>query len=142
MASSLKRVFYNWIFWLKKCTLHFQTSVGSSNFLKMPIRNDVCVSDCIVRMKSRCWCQISLICTSICGCSRLKLLRMLGYVIARKYKEGLFWKVGGARFSVLGLFDFSTGLFSIFFLFIPSVDITHEFVSMTTTPRISSQLIL
>ena len=84
--------------WLKKCTLHIQTSVGSSRFLKKPIRNTLCFSDCIIRMKSRCWCQISPIRTSACGCSRLKLLRVLGYVIVRKYNEGIFWKVGRARF--------------------------------------------
>ena len=54
---NLKRFATTEIDRLKKCTWHFQTSVGSSRFLKLPIRNNVCFSDGIVRMKSRWWCQ-------------------------------------------------------------------------------------
>ena len=76
--------------WLKKCTLHFQNSVGSSRSLIKANQKRCLFSDCIVPMKTRCWCQISTIRTSACRCSGLKIMCMLGSVIVRKYNERIF----------------------------------------------------
>ena len=57
---------------------------------------------------TRCWCHNLTIRSSICRCSRLKILRMCWDMLLRERIKMIFWKVGGARYKLPSeLYDFS-----------------------------------
>ena len=74
---------------VEKVCVAFQTSVQMSC---EPIRNKVCFPIAKYACITRCWCQKLTIRSSACWCSRLKFLRVLGYVIARKHNKDVFEK--------------------------------------------------
>ena len=80
-------------YWLKKCALHFQTSVGSSHSLKEPIRNFDMFSDGQVRMKDHVLVSKFQIFDHPLAdvLDEIIFLRLLGNVIVRKRSVGCFF---------------------------------------------------
>ena len=89
----LKKLLQLSFYWLKKCTLHFQTSVGSSHSLKEPIRNFGVFSDGQVRMKDHMLVSKFQIFDHPLSdvLDETIFLRLLGNVIVRKRSVGCFF---------------------------------------------------
>ena len=101
------------IYWLKACASHFQTSVGYPAFSMSQSETHLFFPIAKYAGYAICWCQVRINCHMVLSKFQpfdhpladvldQKVLRMLGYVIARntKYRILILRKVGGAKVSV------------------------------------------
>ena len=111
MASSW-RVCYNWIFigW-KSVRCFFKLQYRCSAFSYEPIRNKVCFPIAKYAWITRCWCQKWTIRSSTCRCSRLKILCVLGYVVARKHNTATLISRRSEVETVSDAMTYQTGIF-------------------------------
>jgi len=86
------------IYWLKACALHFQTSVGYPAFSMSQSETHLFFPIAKYAWYAICWCQVRINCHMVLSKFQpfdhpladvldQKVLRMLGYVIARKIKN-------------------------------------------------------